>query len=459
MVIVVVLARRLGPGTFGIFVFSQWLIEITALVCSAGLPGAATRFFPQTAAGSTTMPGLGRWFLRRGAIVVGLTSLVATGNVILFSDLVETVPVAAIVALWAASSAAWALLGARVLGMFQFKRFAASSALFVTVAVVGLMLPLDGDIVPAIAILGLANFVAASYCAVDLFSAGRMNNGEPLGEADGRLIASYAKNTWLTSVAASFVWARGEISIVKGHLGESAVGLYSVGLTLSGLVNQGIGLLTGGLWPQIASGWDHGDRDGVLRLSASVTNVLIQAAALSAGFVICFAPYLVVVLFGEPFHQSSGLVSILAFGTLSLGSGCAHLVLQAATNGRFARNATVAGGCALFTVAFILVPQYGIAGAAIARSATQIALAIATFVWLGRVVGHNVGTRQNLRSFVLHTALALTLVLLLAWRPDLSGTGRLTLFLLYFGLACFFCAPMRNAGALRDLRSLVGGGH
>ena len=67
-------------------------------------------------------------------------------------------------------------------------------------------------------------------------------------------------------------------------------------------------MLTGGLWPQIASGWDNGDRDRVLRLSSLVTSVLMLAAGLSSGFVMCFGVYLVALLFGDAFRQSSNVV-------------------------------------------------------------------------------------------------------------------------------------------------------
>ena len=70
-------------------------------------------------------------------------------------------------------------------------------------------------------------------------------------------------------------------------------------------------------------------------LSILVTDLLMMVAALAAGAVLCFAPYLVALLFGAKFSQSSQLVMILAVGALGLSSGCAHLVIQAATNGKF----------------------------------------------------------------------------------------------------------------------------
>ena len=225
MAVVVLLARRLGPASFGLFVFVQWIIEMTSLICSGGLPGTATRFFPQTAGrGAIAMPGLGRWFLRWSIVAVALTGIVATAGTALFTDLGAAAPLAA-VAFWASSYTAWTLFGARTLGLFQFKSYAASSAIFVAVALVALKLPLPvSDLAAAMVCVAAANFAAAAGCAIGGSRSGRRISGEALTVLDAQLIRSYATNAWLTSIAAAFVWSRGEISVVKAQLSESAVG-------------------------------------------------------------------------------------------------------------------------------------------------------------------------------------------------------------------------------------------
>jgi O-antigen/teichoic acid export membrane protein len=457
MAVTVILARRLGPELFGLFVFVQWLIDITFMVYSIGLSGVATRFFPQSADhGVGRFPGFNRWFLRAGSLAVVLTSCFATLAALSFSDLGSLTPVAA-VTFWAATYSMWALLGSRAQGLFQFKRFAISSAIFVGVALVGLALPLaGGDLLGAMLVLAAANLAGATCCATDLFSGGPMSRNEPLAKAHSELIRLYATNAWLTSIVSSLVWVRGEISLVKGHLGDSAVGYYSVGLTLSGLVNQGIGLLTGALWPQIARAWDNGDRDELLRLCGLVTNLLMLIAGLSAGFVICFAPYIIALLFGERFVASSRLVLILALGPLGLTCGCAHLVIQAATNGQFSRDVNIVGGIALFGAAFALIPRFGIEGAAAARSAVQVGIAILTFAWLGKVLGHSSDTRQNLRSFLLLVTLAGSLAVLLSAGPEFHIWSLCALFGVYSGLVYAICSRGWDAGTLRELRKLSG---
>ena len=230
-----------------------------------------------------------------------------------------------------------------------------------------------------------------------------------------------------------------------------------MGLTLSGIVNQGVILLTGGLWPQIARGWDNGERDAVMTLSSLATKVLTLAVGLASGFVICFAPYLVAVLFGDSFRQSSNLVAVLAVGPLGLASGSANLVLRAATNGRFARNASLVGGGVLFGAAFALVPLFGGVGAAVARSATQVFIGAVTLAWAGRVAGHESRTRQDLRLFLLLVALTVALVILVTLELTLKVTGRALLFGVYCCVIGLLFSPLRDPDVFRQLRSLMAG--
>lgn len=451
LAITVVLARRLGPEGFGLFVFVQWLIEMTFLVYSVGLTGVATRFFPQsTDPGAGEISGLNRWFLQAGVLAVLLTGCFATLAAALLSG-IERAGAMGAVTLWAAAYSIWALLSARAQGLFQFKRLAAASGVFVVVALLGLSMPqVGGDLVGAMMALAAANLAACTFC-VTRFTGGEFPRTGPVDLTRWRAVRMYATNAWLTSIANSLVWSRGEISVVKGTLGETAVGYYSVGLTLAGIVNQGISLFTGALWPRVARAWDRGERDELVRFSGAVTQLLILVASISAGFVICFAPYIVGLLFGDRYSESSKLVLILAIGVVGLSSGCAHLVVQAATNGKFSRDLTIAGGVALFGSAFVLVPLLGVEGAAVVRTAIQIGVSFLTLVWLGKVLGHNSVTRQSVRSFVLVVALAVGLAALQGAGLEIRLWSASAMFAAYSGLVYAICSRGWERGLLRRI--------
>lgn len=453
MAVTVILARRLGPELFGVFIFVQWLIEMAFLIYSVGLTGAATRFFPQSPGDDADrMPGFTRWFLQLGAVATLLTGCFATLAVVTFSEAYEG-SIAAI-SFWAASYAIWGLLSSRAQGLFQFKRFATSSAIFAIVALLGLSLPqVGGDLSGAMVAVGAANLAAGAWCIAGTLKSDALRS-ERLAEAHSGVVRTYATNVWLTTIVSSLVWSRGEISLVKGQLGETAVGFYSVGLTLAGMVNQGVGLLTGALWPQVAYAWDKGEHEKLLLLSNLVTRLLMLVAGVSAGFVICFGPYIVILLFGAAFAPTKDLVLILALGPLGLTGGCAHLVIQAATSGKFGRDVTFAGGIALFSTAFMLIPIFGVEGAAASRSAVQIGIAIFTLAWFGRFVAYSPETRHNLLSFLLVVTVAGALAVFLGASAGLPILSLCALFGVYCLVIYAICSRGWNADILKDLRRL-----
>ena len=453
--ITVILARRLGPDSFGAFVFVQWLIDMTFLVFSVGLTGTATRFFSQfSGTGEEQLRGFNRWYLLTGAMAVALSSCFAALACAAFTDL-KSMAELSVITLWASTSSIWALLGARAQGLFHFKKFAVSSGVFVVVALVGLSQTWpENDLRGAMIVFSIANFAGAVCCVMGVSGKTPVRGNHVNIAFDSNIVRSYATNSWLTSIVASLVWARGELPLVKRYLGESAVGFYSVGLTLSGIINQGIGVLTGALWPQISRAWDNGDRTELARFCAAATNLLILVAGILTGFVICFAPSIVTLLFGDRYDSSSQLVLILAVGALGLTSGCAHLVLQAATNGEFARNITIGGGIALLVIAFIAIPVVGIEGAAATRSAVQILMAALVFKWIGKLFGQSAGIRHNSRAFFLLILLAASLAIMRGFGPALRIWQLCVLFGTYCGLVFLICLSGWESGFLREVRRL-----
>lgn len=462
MAIVIILARRLGPESFGVYVFVQWLIDMTFLLFSVGLGGVATRFFPQNSGKEADkIPGFNRWFFRTGAFAILLASCFAAISVFEFTQLRNLAVIAAVLLLTTTSSA-YALLSARAQGLFQYKLVAASSALLVIGILTGLALPLGKfGLFVVLVVMGVANLLAGALLAIYTRSsmATTCTCPMPLGKAHSAQIFQFATNTWVTSFVASLVWARGELPLVKSYLGETEVGYYAIGLTLSGLINHGLGLLTGALWPYIAREWDSGNREELLRFSCVVTNLLMLVAGVAAGFVICFAPYIVTLLFSDKFLPSSNLVLIFAVGALGLTSGSAHLVVHVATNGRFARNVTFVGGVSLFVAAFALIPRFGIEGAAAARTVTQIGIAILTFVWLGKVFHHSTDTRHNLRSFILLILLAVSLMVVIQnVGPNMQIWSLSVLFVTYCSIICLICSRGWGDGMINEFRKLSGVG-
>jgi O-antigen/teichoic acid export membrane protein len=418
------------------------------------LPGIATRFFPKSIdKKNAETAGFERWFWRMSAQAVVFICFISVILVYAFSDIKKPTHLAIIV-LFAASSAIFALLTARAQGKFQYQRLAIASLLFMAAAVVGFSTIANSpNLLSIFLILTLSNFTASA-----VLSWGNLPDQDdataPMTKSFENSVVHYGKNAWIVAVISSLLWARGELPLVEGYLGKDAVGYYAIGLTICGIINQGVSLLSGALWPQIARTWDSGEKTTLMRFEAAVTNILILVAGLAIGFVICFAPHVVLILFGDKYARSTNIIYFLAIGALGLSSGCSNLIVQAATNGKFGRNANLIGVATLIGLAAILTPRFGVEGAALARATVQIGIAGATFVAMLRILHTSAARPSGLYSFVAILFLITSLSAIRISAPALPLIAEVGLFACYAALAWGVCLALGRTRVLEEIQQL-----
>lgn len=432
MLIAVILARSLGPDQFGIYVFALWLVELTFAIFSVGLAGTATRFFPQTLNTEALIyPRFGTWFTWHSLFSLVLIAGFTVLSLNQFSNFNDLESLASVLA-YSVFSSVYTLAGARAQGLFQFRQYALATGSLVLITLTGLVFLRSGiDVKAVFLLLAAANLCSTFFLLYTNNAPAGSSQRAGLSQEQKRHITTFAKNTWITGLGGSLLWSRGELPLVKMYEGVTAVGFYSVGLTVSGLVNQTLSLLTGALWPKIAQLWDRKNHSELEDLFYSVTSLLLFLAGISVGFIVCFSEYIVHLFFGEAYLTNSNLIAILSLGALGLVSGCGNLILQASTNGQFTRNLTFGGIVLLFGCAFFLTREYGLEGAAAARSLTQLVIAIVVFLGVSNFLNNKRLFYLTLRAFLYLIALAIVLVIL---RNDLNYMGPVIMFVLY---ACY----------------------
>mgnify|MGYP006095781757 CR=1 FL=1 len=450
----VIVARSLGPENFGRFIFVLWLVEITFIICSIGLEGVATRFYPQYKnEQESRASGFSHWFLYRGLLVIFSTSIFSVVAVFAFGSINDPKSLVAIYLL-ALFSSSYLLLMARAQGMFQFRYLALTALIFSATSVFGLTLFVENSSIEgAIVILVVSNFLAIimlTYKSNPVAASSK----KPLSESMKIKIIEYAKNTWLTSIGSSLIWSKGELPLVKSFSGESAVGLYSVGITISGVVNGLLSLLTGALWPKMAALWDRNELKDMSSLYVTVTHLVILLSGLAVGFLICFSDLIILALFGSEFLSASGLVQILALGTIGLTAGSAHLILQASSNGRFSRNLTILAAPVLFGGALLLLPYFGSEGAAMARTGTQVGMAIITFAYVSNVLPPEARTTRCFLFFGITLSICAGMVFLRKVYSSFEFPDLMMLYLLYVVVINLIYMTISESSVLRELKKL-----
>lgn len=383
LLIVALIGRRFGAATLGVFVFAQWIIDVTFLSLSFGLPAAATRFLPALGGNASSRFKFLRTYRRYAVgVVLAVAGVAVAASWV--SDIARLTSELLAVGSWALGTAIWAHSSALAQGTFQFRRLVLANGAFLAVVAIGLSGIVDAGALSSIGFLMAAANVSASSIVLRGWSvgptssahAGTANAPPPLTPAVWR----YALNAWIGSLAGFIVWSRGEVFVVKAIVGDVALGHYAAALTIVGTVNYGVGLVWGALAPRISLHWDQGDYKAIGALTERMTMVLMMVASTVAVVTIGLAPVILGLIFGTGFSNDAGLVALLAIGCLGLSAGAVNQVVQTATDGRFGRNTSVIGGFALLSIAWILTETMSTTGAAVARSSVQVAVAVAAFL-------------------------------------------------------------------------------
>jgi O-antigen/teichoic acid export membrane protein/glycosyltransferase involved in cell wall biosynthesis len=207
--------------------------------------------------------------------------------------------------------------------------------------------------------------------------------------------------------------------------GQGEVGVYSVAVRVaSAIVFLMIAFRTA--WPAFAYSIDD-DREARRTYSYVLTYVVYVTCWVSLGFGL-LAPWIVHVLARDPsFQRAASAVALLCFG----GAAYTAYTVMAIGSGRARKtqwNWVIAAIAALVNVGLnvILIPPYGMIGAAIATAAAYVALLLGMIVysqevyyvayqWRRVLTAAGVAVGLNVLGAALHVPLAAALILVLSY--------------------------------------------
>jgi O-antigen/teichoic acid export membrane protein len=196
-----------------------------------------------------------------------------------------------------------------------------------------------------------------------------------------RKVFSFSAASWCAGVIGGLVWSRSEILFLEAYSGLEAVGHFAAAATLTGVATTLPGLLTSALLPYFSEQHTRDARDRMSTAYRTMT-LIVSLLGLPACFgVAAIAPVLVPLLLGPDFADAVPATQILlipaAFGLIAAttpnliyGVGKSQVLLY--TN-LFGLVATIALG-------FLVIPSFGLIGAAWARAAVHVSI-LAAETW------------------------------------------------------------------------------
>jgi O-antigen/teichoic acid export membrane protein len=398
-VLSIVIARTIGPSGNGHFVLLVTLTGFAAMVASLGLT-----------AGITYEVSRRRWAVRQAfrttylaALVLGLGGFLGGLGFFLFTH--ETVfrGIPTGLALLALSSLppALAYSNADVI-MLARERYESYAGLELshstTLLLVGAGLAIPFGLTGAAIGLPAAAVVGALFGAILLVREARRDQVVDSGDSMPRAFR-FGLQSWAANLLQQVNY-RFDVIILGGFASASAVGVYSVALTLTGVAWVLPQALQTVLFPRAAS-LDESERIGEIgaeESNAAVAKAVRHGVLLTLPAAVLISALLVIavpLLYGSKFHNTTELGFILLPGVLLLGIG---KVLSSAIVGRGYPRYSLWIAAVVMPVTlvlyFTLIPALDAWGAATASSVSYGLTALLTLVFFQRVTG--VGMREAL---------------------------------------------------------------
>jgi len=378
-------ARLLGPDDFGVLAYVVWCVTVAVAVANMGSDVVQQRFIPnlRAAGKNDQVDGLVGAIVRLSlgaAVVVGVllfAYLHGPGSAALEEGSPQSQVVVITIALtWFICWRMADLYLFNLRGEQRFDKLARVSTVsaLMRVATTTLGALLFG--IPG----ALAGYIAGTVLpASRLFPLLRLKPG--VDRSLRQEVVGFALMSWTIGVIGNLLFGRTQIIFLEHYTNIATVGLFAVALTVAEIAAQLPPLLLSALLPRFSEQRGQGAHDHMKRLYRTMTALI---AMVMLPLCLCLAAVtsvLVPLVFGSDFADAAKVASILliAIAINSFGATNLSLILSMGkSNILWISNAV--GLVGVIGLGFLLIPQYGLMGAAWSRAIIQVVVILIEIV-------------------------------------------------------------------------------
>jgi O-antigen/teichoic acid export membrane protein len=383
-ILVILLARTLGPEGYGVYAFVFAIVSLLAIPTQLGLPQLVVRETAKAQAAEQwgLMRGLWRW----STLVIWLFSsiVLAIALVVLgvvadhFDDMTRATLVAGLlliplIALGNLRGAALRGLGHVVAG--QLPEHVFRPALLILLCVIVLVALPTQTLTPATA-MGLHAFAAASAFGLGAWLLWRSRPAE----LKSRPAPVYEARAWMFSalplaLTAGLMVINTQIGVLLLGLFDTTetVGIYKVSVAVATLITFGLGAVNLVLMPYFARLYAQGDRHRLQRLvTQSARAILALAVPVTLAFVL-YGEWFLTIAFGTDYADGHTALAILALGQLvNAGTGSVGVLLNMTGHEQDSLRGVAIAAVANAFLGIVLIPLFGLLGAALSTATTLV---------------------------------------------------------------------------------------
>lgn len=373
------LARTLGPGNMGVYSYAMWLVGTLGVLANVGLPSALTKYVSECMGrgDSATAARLGKRLLLTQLAIAGAIAVLTACFWFLKTPYRSIILVAAAMILLQALQQG---LLAALAGVQRFDRIALIS-LYVAiaqVASVGFAAVLHAGVIGMLwaTLVGLALGTWLSYRAVDrllLRASAPPSPALPEMPDIFRRIRKFSITISYVLLLDTIVWQRSEVLFLKWYSTLPQIAFYALAYSIAAKLTDISGTFSSTLLPLYSESYGrHGLREvGTVLTKALKYLQMVMVFPCLLAAAICKP--LVGLLYGPDYGPVVLPLQLLlvSLAVTSIGVVCSPLLVGTEKQSFIAKYGTFVAVLNI-TLDFILIPQHGALGAAIANCTAQI---------------------------------------------------------------------------------------
>lgn len=392
----ILITRNLGAEAMGLFAISFTVLQIASVIARLGTDTALLRFVAEyTAKGNKALAREAHakalrivfpFSLLVGAVLYFVSPYIAKvifhkEHLSFYFRLVSIVVPA--MALLAANSES--LRGLKRLREYLFLQILAVP-LVAVFALTLMLLFFRRDYTPVVA-YGIAVVVVAVFSfLVWQRNSGRNNSGYREEGINYRAILNVSVPMLLaSSLALIMYWTD---TLMLGMLSSEAdVGIYTVALRVAGVIGISLFAINSVAAPKFAELYGRGDMEGLSRVASQSTKLIFWSSSpiLLALF---FFPAFFLGLFGNEFETGKYALLFLALGQfVNAISGSVEYILQMTGRQKTFQNIILTSTALNIVLNAVLIPRYGITGAALASMVSMVFWNISAVILIKKDLG------------------------------------------------------------------------
>lgn len=396
MVTSILVARALGPTDYGQYAYVVWLAGLMVTLASSGFSSSAMRFISEyVGRGEAAVSYAVHHRLRRQALlaVAAACLLLLLGwHWVRPQEVGSTSPVLLCIALVAFGSKSWFMFesaAAKGYGRFWVEPACLASLSVVNVAGVVVLWYLQSKLqwyLGWFAVLSVAHLVLV-FALTRGESPGA--NGGALDESLRMRVGQHLR--WGMVLAGVTVLASRsfETFLLNAHGGAQEVAFFSIAVMLT---RSGVDLLAGGLSsvmvPVMSHAFGAGGNERLRKVFVDATRYYLFVGLTLAGLGWFWAEPAIILMYGERYRAVVQVLQVLVVGaSLMMPSGGLTALLSSTENQRLRVWFMALSLLISATLAFTLVPRWGLQGALVSVTTSQWIVYIVTIAMVDRWLG------------------------------------------------------------------------